>query len=207
MPSGIEILSGIKTDLPWHGIIPFLVWAWQVTRGLARLPGPVQLLCARACNEDITEVNFIGLDGIASVECLAHDYQVQELQAAAPTTECWQQIIADMAAANTTGKEQDADHASDMTDRLHELYEWMGAISCGITGDRSVSVAHGPHAIRFLHHAFTYSSLLQVAICATLKQRLLNCIACVGRVRTTHQCADWLCIVAVHKVCITPYLV
>lgn len=104
-------------------------------KGLQRCPGPIQLLCARAVDSAVTEVvHLTDNDNIISHECLANDYKQTKLQAAAPSTECWQQMIADIATANTAGQAEDCDASNDSMNRLHDLYEWVGAMNCGIQG-------------------------------------------------------------------------
>ena len=79
-------------------------------------------------------VHLTDTDNIMSHECLAHDYKQTKLRAAAPSTQCWQQMIADIATANTAGQAEDSDASNDSMNRLHDLYEWIGAMNCGVQG-------------------------------------------------------------------------
>lgn len=108
--------------------------ALQVRSGLQRLPGPVHFLCARAQNSAVTEVDLTDNTDILSHECLQHEYSQSKLHAASPSSACWQQAIAGMVAANAAGQAQHYNSVAESISTMHQLYEWIGAINCGIRG-------------------------------------------------------------------------
>lgn len=114
----------------------FAGWT-QVVKGLQRCTGPVHLLCARSQGSSVTEVQLTDNDNILSHECHAHAYKQSKMQAAAPSAECWQRIISEMAVANTADHEEASGFVDNSMDNLHELYEWIGATSCGVQGEAS----------------------------------------------------------------------
>ena len=113
----------------------------QVVKGLQRCPGPVHLLCARSQDSSVTEVQLTDNNNIISHECHAHVYKHSTLRAAAPSAECWQHVIAEMAAANTADHTEDFGFVDHRVENVHVLYEWIGAISCGIQSKASKEAA------------------------------------------------------------------
>lgn len=113
--------------------------AFQVANSLQKLPGPVQFLCARAQNSAVQEIHFADNHNILSHECLEHKYIQSKLCTAAPSVGCWQQAMLDMAAANAVGQADNSEGHDEHIAVLHQLYEWVGAVSCGIQGKNAIT--------------------------------------------------------------------
>lgn len=93
---------------------------------------PVHLLCVKAQHDNVAEIDFAAVSGLISSECIAHEHQ-QTISAGvqAPSTSYLQQIA--LSADVKHGDNANTDDNTPM-DHLHELYEWIGVVSCGLQG-------------------------------------------------------------------------
>ncbi len=97
---------------------------------------PVRLLCVKAQHDNVTEIDFAAVSGLISSECIAHEHQqTTSAGGQAPSASYLQQIA--LSAAVKHGDNADTDDNTPM-DHLHELYEWIGGVSCGLQGEWSL---------------------------------------------------------------------
>lgn len=94
---------------------------------------PVHLLCIRVHHDAVAEIDFAGASGLLSSECIAHEHQQTTSPGIqAPTVSYMQRMAESAAMGNTVGSIDTHENAP--IDHLHELYEWIGGVSCGLQG-------------------------------------------------------------------------
>ena len=105
----------------------------QITDRLQHGLEPVHLLCVKAQHDNVAEIDFAAVSGLISSECIAHEHQqTTSAEVQAPSASYLQQIA--LSAAVNHGDNADTDDNTPM-DHLHELYEWIGGVSCGLQGE------------------------------------------------------------------------
>ncbi len=134
----------------------------QIKDRLQHSTAPVHFLCIRVQRDSIAEIDFTGVAGVISSECIAHEHQqTRSSLMQAPTVSYMQQIAdsADVAASVPEGASPDA---SASIDHLHELYEWIGAVSCGVQGWACLSLySMSAVASAVAHHLGIYHSSME----------------------------------------------
>ena len=93
----------------------------------------------------MAEIDFAVVDGVISSECIAHEHkQVISPGVQAPTVSYMQQIAASAAAADPPASDTEIAKAATV-DHLHELYEWIGGVSCGVQGRPTETQEHASY--------------------------------------------------------------
>ena len=116
-------------------VLSFLICiaSMQITDCLQHGLEPVHLLCVKAQHDKVAEIDFAAVSGLISSECIAHEHQqTTSAEVQAPSASYLQQIA--LSAAVNHGDNADTDDNTPM-DHLHELYEWIGGVSCGLQGE------------------------------------------------------------------------
>ena len=108
----------------------------QVQNAFKHSTQAVPVLCVRAHADSCAEIHTTNVSGALDVECLAHQHQNTTMQnVTAPTLQYIQQLAISCGSASQSSQDQaDADASLTSLDALHDLYEWVGAVSCGISG-------------------------------------------------------------------------
>ncbi|DBB08408.1 TPA: hypothetical protein ACH3X3_008561 [Trebouxia sp. C0006] len=135
---------------------------------------PVRLLCVKTQHNNVVEIDFAAVSGLISSECIAHEHQqTTSAGVQAPSASYLQQIA--LSAAVKHDNNADTDDNTPM-DHLHELYEWIGGVSCGLQG-------HDWHSLDEQHmqevalHKNTWTGLVapcQVQKAVKLGQQLVH---------------------------------
>ncbi|KAA6429272.1 MAG: hypothetical protein FRX49_00668 [Trebouxia sp. A1-2] len=135
---------------------------------------PVHLLCVKAQHDNVAEIDFAAVSGLISSECIAHEHQ-QTISAGvqAPSTSYLQQIA--LSADVKHGDNANTDDNTPM-DHLHELYEWIGVVSCGLQ-DHDWHNLDEQHMQEVVLHKNTWTGLVapcQVQKAVKLGQQLVH---------------------------------
>jgi len=131
MPSSLQIVPYNATA---GQSILICIGSLQIRDRLQHALEPVHLLCVRAQHDNVAEIDFAAVNGLISSECIAHEHQqTTSAGVQAPSASYLQQIALSAAAV----KHEDNPVTDDNTpmDHLHELYEWIGGVSCGLQGE------------------------------------------------------------------------
>ena len=127
-----NVLYGATTVQPILTCIASLQIRDRLQHGLE----PVRLLCVKTQHNNVVEIDFAAVSGLISSECIAHEHQqTTSAGVQAPSASYLQQIA--LSAAVNHGDNADTDDNTPM-DHLHELYEWIGGVSCGLQGECSL---------------------------------------------------------------------
>lgn len=112
----------------------------QTNDRLKQSKDAVPLLCVQTQHGSIAEVDTAA-SGVLDTECLAHKHQhLKTSQVMAPKLEYMQQVARGAGDAGSVVPEAaDALSATPMA-ALHDLYEWIGAVSCGIHGQPCICI-------------------------------------------------------------------
>ena len=90
----------------------------------------------RANADSCAEIDTTNVSSAADAECLPHQNQNTTMQnVMAPTLEYIQHLATSCGGVGQSSQGQtDADASQTSLNALYDLYEWVGAISCGMSG-------------------------------------------------------------------------
>ena len=113
------------------------VAAVQIQQQLRQGTKDATFLCVLSKRDNVAELDTTGVSDIYASECIAHKHGNTAMSGIlAPTVTHMQQLARGQhAVTDPSAQDSAANSASPAaTEGLHDLYEWIGAISCGMYG-------------------------------------------------------------------------
>lgn len=116
----------------------------QVKQRLQTIDKQIRVLCARQQAGQPDEVHLSGLSAASSSDCCAYEHsQCLWTAVSAPTAGHMQDLVVSMSGTSLVADIDGRKVAAQATsERIHQLYEWIGGTSCSLLGMSTLLTAH-----------------------------------------------------------------